>query len=162
MPKVPPQDGLGFLVADLARSMRAAFARELEGSGLTLAQARALLYVSRHEGLRQVELAELLEVQPITLARLVDSLERTGVVERRADPQDRRAYRICLTPAAGPLLASIERTAAAIRRRSLQGISTDEAARVMAALRQMRENLSSVRPASLASRPGGDASRATP
>jgi DNA-binding MarR family transcriptional regulator len=136
------QDSLGFLVADLARRMRGAFAQQLEGSGLTLAQARALLHVARQEGMRQVELSERLEVQPITLARLVDQLEQSGLVERRADPQDGRAHRIFLTRASRPHLTTIERVAAAIRQQALQGIGEQEAMLVTAALRTMRKNLS--------------------
>ena len=97
------QDNLGFLLADVSRLMRRAFQQRLEGSSLTLAQARALIYVSRNEGVRQVDLADLLEVQPITLARLIDQLAGDGLVERRSDPADRRAYHIFLTPAAAPL-----------------------------------------------------------
>lgn len=141
MSKGLPQDSLGFLVADLARRMRSAFALQLEGSGLTLAQARALLYVARHEGMRQVELAELLEVQPITLARLIDQLQQLGLVERRADPKDGRAYRIVLTPASGPHLVTIERVASVIRKQSLRGIGQAEAALVTSALHRMRKNL---------------------
>jgi len=142
MPKLLPRDDVGFLIADLARSMRGAFARQLEGTGPTLAQARALLYVARNEGMRQVELSELLEVQPITLARLIDQLQRSGLVERRADLEDGRAYRIFLTPASGRQLATIERVAAAIRKKALQGIGEQEARLVTSALRRMRQNLS--------------------
>ena len=84
------QNSLGFLLADVYRFMRRAFAEKLAGdSALTMAQARALLFVSRREGLRQVELADLLEVKPITLARLIDQLVHHGLVERRPDPSDR-------------------------------------------------------------------------
>ena len=69
----PQQDSLGFLLADVSRLMRRAFQQRSVNSALSLAQARALVYVSRHEGIRQVELAELLDIQPITLARLIDS-----------------------------------------------------------------------------------------
>jgi hypothetical protein len=79
------QDSLGFLLASVARQLRHAFQQRLTDPQLTLAQARALVYVARHEGVRQVELAALLEVQPITLARLIDQLARAGLVERRAD-----------------------------------------------------------------------------
>jgi len=94
------QDSLGALVVDITRMMRRAFQHRMEGSDLTLAQARVLVYVSRRAGLRQIELAELLEVQPITLARLVDQLVEAGLVERQPDPDDRRAYRIHLKAAA--------------------------------------------------------------
>jgi DNA-binding MarR family transcriptional regulator len=91
--------------------------------------------------MRQVELSELLEVQPITLARLIDQLQQSGLVERRADPKDGRAYRIFLTPASGPHLVTIERVAAVIRKQSLQGIGQAEAALVTSALHRMRKNL---------------------
>ena len=137
------QESLGFLLADVSRLMRRAFQQRLEGSSLTLAQARALVYVSRHEGVRQVELAELLEVQPITLARLIDQLAEAGVVERRADPADRRAYQVFLTPAAAPHLAAIEEVAAAIRADALRDLGEQQAGIVLSALRKMRDNLAS-------------------
>ena len=135
------QESLGFLVADVARIMRKAFQQRLQGSALTLAEARALVYVSRHEGVRQVDLADMLEVQPITLARLIDKLQKARLVERRADPSDRRAYQIFLTAAAAPQLAAIERVAAAIRAGAMRDISKQQAAVVLAALRKMRANL---------------------
>ena len=100
------QDSLGFLLADASRLYRRAFQRRLEGSSITLAQARALVHVARHEGVRQVDLADLLELQPMTLARLIDQLAAAGLVERRADPADRRAYRVFLRPAAAAQLAA--------------------------------------------------------
>ena len=84
------QDSLGFLLADVSRLMRRAFQQRLEGSSLTLAQARALVYVGRHEDVRQVDLADMLEVQPITLARLIDQLAniwlRSEKLLRRSRP----------------------------------------------------------------------------
>lgn len=135
------QDSLGFLLADVSRLTRRAFQQRLEGSSLTLAQARALVYVSRHEGIRQVELAELLEVQPITLARLIDQLDQGGLVERRPDPADRRAYQLFLTPDAAPHLTAIEEVAASIRADALRGIDEQQTAVVLFALRKMRDNL---------------------
>ena len=64
----PKQDSLGFLVADLARLMRRAFEQRLQGGTLTLAQARTLISVARQEGVRQIDLADAMELQPITLA----------------------------------------------------------------------------------------------
>ncbi len=135
-------DSLGFLVADVSRAMRRAFERRLEGSSLTLAQARALVYVARNEGIRQVDLAELLEVRPMTLARLVDQLANARLVERRDDAADRRAYRIHLTPHAKPHLAAIDQVVATIRREATRGLDRDALATVLAALRTMRDNLS--------------------
>jgi len=136
------QDSVGFLVADVSRLMRRAFQKRLEGSSLTLAQARALVYVSRNEGVRQVDLAELLEIQPITLARLLDQLADTGLVERRAAPQDRRAYHVFLTPAAAPHLAAIAQVIKAIWDDGLRGLDAQQAEAVAFALRTMRDNFS--------------------
>jgi len=138
-----PQDSLGFLLTDISRLMRRAFQQKLEGSDLTLAQARALVYVSRHEGVRQVDLAELLEIQPITLARLIDQLAEAGLVERRADPDDRRAYRLHLTAAAAPRLTAIRQVAASIRAYALGGLDKQQVASVVAALQKMHDNLAS-------------------
>lgn len=135
------RDSLSFLLADVSRLIRQRFQQRLEGSSLTQAQARALIYVSREEGLRQVELAKLLEVQPITLARLVDQLASHGLVERRSDPADRRAYCLYLTPAAAPHLTAIEKVATSVRAEAQRGLNKQEAAVVLSALRRMRENL---------------------
>ena len=138
----PKQDSLGFLVADLARLMRRAFEQRLQGCTLTLAQARTLIHVARQEGVRQIDLADAMELQPITLARLIDQLAEAGLVERRPDPADRRAYRVYLLPAAQNELATIEREAAAIRARALQGLDPAQADATLAALRIMQRNLS--------------------
>jgi DNA-binding MarR family transcriptional regulator len=135
-------DSLGFLVSDVARLMRRSFQRSLEGSSLTLAQARALVHVSRNEGIRQVELADLLEVQPMTLARLIDQLADAGLVERRADPVDRRAYHIHLTSAAVPELVAIDQVARTILKEAARDLTKDELAAVLDALRKMRDTLS--------------------
>ncbi len=135
------QDSFGFLVADLYRLMRHTFRERLQGSTLTLAQGRVLVYVSLHEGVRQVDLAELLDVQPMTLARSIDQLEQDGLVERRAAPGDRRAYLIHLTPAAKPHLAAIGKVAASIRAQALRGLDPQGAAVALAALRLIRDNL---------------------
>lgn len=135
------QQGLGFLFADISRLMRKRFQQQLEGSSLTLAQARALIYVSRHQGVRQVTLADFLELQPITLTRLLDQLAAAGLIERRADPQDRRAHRIYLTPAATPQLAAIHEVTTTIRGQALEGLSGEQIDTLIVALHQMRDNL---------------------
>jgi DNA-binding MarR family transcriptional regulator len=137
------QDSLGFMLADVARLMRRDFKLRLEGSCLTHAQARVLVHTSRHEGIRQVELAEMLEVQPITLARLLDQLAEVGLIERRPDPRDRRAHHVYLTAAAAPHLASIERVAKTIYKSAMRDLTEKQAAAALAALRKMRDNLAS-------------------
>jgi DNA-binding MarR family transcriptional regulator len=122
--------------------MRRAFAQRIRGSSLTPALARALDYLPRNDGRRQVHLATLLEVQPITLARLADQLHAGGLVERRADPADRRAYRLYLRPGARAPLAEIARVGATVRAQALKGLSEREANAMLDGLRRMRENLS--------------------
>ncbi len=149
----PGSDGLGFLLADVSRLIRHEFARRMDAgaSSLTFAQARALVYLARSEGLRQVELASLLEVQPITLGRLVDQLDARGLVERRVDPDDRRAYRLFLRPAARPHLQAIRAVCAAVRADALREIDPAQAAALSATLARMRDNLAT---------DAGDATRA--
>ncbi|MDT4840159.1 Transcriptional regulator SlyA [compost metagenome] len=90
-----------------------------------------------------MELAEQLEVKPITLARLLDQLEQAGLVERRPDPDDRRAYRLYLRKEADKALSDIRAAGDAIHVTALQGISETEATVLASALRKMRANLSS-------------------
>lgn len=138
------QDSLGALFVDITRMMRRAFQNRMDGSDLTLAQARVLVHVARREGLRQIELAELLEVQPITLARLIDQLVMAGLVERRPDPDDRRAYRIHLQAAATPHLLAIEQVMASIRSEALRGLDRQQTAALLDGLRVLRNNLASL------------------
>lgn len=135
------QETLGFLLADVSRLMRRAFQQRLEGSELTLAQARVLVNISRHQGIRQVDLAELLEIQPITLARLIDQLAGAALVERRSDPHDRRAYQLFLTAAASPHLDAIARVGEAIRLDALKGLDDKEYQQFLRVLRRLRDNL---------------------
>lgn len=135
------QDSLSFLIADISRLMRRTFAQRLGTSALTLAQARALVYLSRHDGIRQVELACLLEVQPMTLARLIDQLCEAGLVERRPDPEDRRAYCLHLTDAAGAHLLAIDRVITSMQAEALRGVDKSQSAILYSGLRAMRDNL---------------------
>lgn len=132
---------LGFLLSDVTRLMRHAFQQRVEHSSLTFAQARVLLTISRHEGIRQIDLAEALEVQAITLARWIDQLAHNQLVERRVDPHDRRAYQLYLLPAAAEHLSMIEAVIAAIRQDALRHLDEQQTAMLIAALNQMRNNL---------------------
>ncbi len=136
-----PEETLGYLLNDVARLIRSEFHKRIECSTFTQAQARALVYVARIEGIRQVQLAELLEIQPITLARMIDQLEQAGLVERRQSPNDRRAYELYVTPAAAPHLEKIRAIGNALRADALQGVSENDAAVVFEVLRKMRRNL---------------------
>lgn len=137
----PSMETVGFLITDVSRLMRQSFQRRLEGTNLTLAQARVLLYVARHESFRQIELAELLEVQPMTLVRLIDQLVQAGLVERHPDPLDRRAYQIKPTEAAKPVLATIQVVLEEVRGEMRQGLSDQEYEQLKHTLMQVRDNL---------------------
>ncbi|MGD8385168.1 MAG: MarR family transcriptional regulator [Lysobacterales bacterium] len=137
-------DSIGFLLADVTRLMRRAFQHHLEGSSLTLAQARALIYVARNEGLHQVELADLLEIKPITVARLIDKLAALGMVERRQDPDDRRAYHVFLAPGAEADIRAIEKVGDHIRAKAVKGLSRQQAEQLSDVLCKMRDNLSAL------------------
>ena len=90
-----------FSLNDVARMLRTYADQKASQFGITRAQWVVLVRLDRFEGLKQSELAEMLDLQPITLTRLLDRLCESGLIERRADPNDRRAKRLYLT-AAGP------------------------------------------------------------
>lgn len=134
-----PERSTGFLLRDCSRLMKTAFNDRV--SGLTQAQWGALAHLSRHEGLNQVGLADLLEVQPITVARLIDKLAAFGMVERRPDPNDRRAQQLFLTEKAQPLLNQLWSAADEILDEAYDGFSDEERADFIDMLIRMRGNL---------------------
>ena len=95
----PEHTSIGLLLIDTGRLLRKRFEQNVRGTGLTRAQWQVLKEIYVQEGLNQGALAELLEVEPITVGRLVDRLEQAGLIERRPHPTDRRAKQIVLTPA---------------------------------------------------------------
>src|SRR5438132_9285830 len=97
------------LLYDVARQMRTRADQRARTRGMTRAQWVILAHLERQPGLSQNELAAIVEVEPITVGRLVDRLEARGLLERRADPADRRVRRLHLLPAAEPIVAGIER-----------------------------------------------------
>ena len=96
-----------FLLHDVARLLRVDADKRARAHGMTRAQWAILIWLERQPGISQKELAELLEVEPITVARLVDRLEGRGMVERRPDPRDRRIWRLHLSPPAHLALREI-------------------------------------------------------
>src|SRR4051812_12759636 len=99
---------LPFEIADTGHALRKAFDRRAVGLGVTRAQWKVLFRLTRQPGLRQIELADMLEIEPITLSRIVDRLEEAQLVERRPDPADRRAWRLHVTASAQPLIAKLK------------------------------------------------------
>jgi len=134
-------DNPGFVLADVARLLRRTFRQRLAGVELSFEQARALMVIAHCEGIRQVDLAERLDVQPITLVHQIDQLAASGLVERRTDPADRRAYQLFLTRAAAPHLAAIGKIGAKVQADMLRGLSKEQVALMLAGLHAMRENL---------------------
>lgn len=101
------QPDLLMLLSDVGRMIRTEADRRARAHGMTRAQWVMLISLERQPGLTQKELAELLEVEPITVARLADRLEAVSLLERRPDPADRRCWRLHLLPAAAPVLAEL-------------------------------------------------------
>lgn len=132
---------LGFLVADIARLLRRNIDRRLQSLELTQAQWRAIVHLSRNEGMTQTALAESLEIQPITLTRLVDRMESAGWVERRTHPLDRRAVQLFLTPKSEPILEEMHARAAETLNEATRGISPRAQRQLVATLEQIKHNL---------------------
>ncbi len=131
----------GFLMHDVSRLMRKSFDRRASAIGLTRSQWRVLAHLSRNEGVKQAGLAEILEIKPITLARLLDRLGANGWVERRPDPNDKRARRLFLTDKARPILIELREVALSVREEALFGLDAVEQDRLIDQLRAVKENL---------------------
>lgn len=130
-----------FYLHDVAHLLRIAVDKRARMHDMTRAQWLILLRLHRQPGMSQKELAELLEVEPITVARLVDRLEQRQMVERRADPNDRRIWRLHLLPAAAPLISEIEAERDEIARMVHHGIDDDAMGLVVDTLKKMKATL---------------------
>jgi DNA-binding MarR family transcriptional regulator len=134
-------DNVGFLISDVSRLLRRRFDERARLIGVTRAQWRALTTLRRNEGINQGGLADLLEVEAITLCRMIDRLEDAGHVERRRDPADRRAWQIFLTDKSRPLLDKLGVIAAGLFDDALAGIDEDRRRELSATLDAIRHNL---------------------
>lgn len=132
---------LGFLLHDVARLLRKRFEQNARGSGLTRSQWQVLAYLSKNEGINQSGLAELLDVEPITLARIVDKLQTLKLVERHADPADRRVWNLRLTAAAREKLQRARKIGDATRAEALVGVSAADRQQLLKTLQILRTNL---------------------
>ena len=141
MPARSPTREMAFLISDVARLLRTYADQRAAAIGMTRAQWAVLVRLERAEGLKQAELAEILDLQPITLTRLVDRLCDHGLIERRADPKDRRAKRLFLTPAARPLLEQLHVIGETLMTDVLGGIDDKSLADTLAQLGRMKDNL---------------------
>lgn len=134
----------GVLVTDVTRLLRKHFDRRAVRFHMTRAQWRALKRLHRGEGMRQAELAEQLEMEPIAIGRVVDRLQKAGFVERRADPADRRAWRLYLTARAHGVVGDMERISSQLLREARHGISASGMKTTMQTLARMKDNLNAL------------------
>jgi MarR family transcriptional regulator, transcriptional regulator for hemolysin len=132
---------LGFLLADVSRLVRRRFDSRASGLGLTRAQWRVLAQLRRREGINQTALAEIMEIEPITLGRHIDRLVEKGFVERRADPADRRAGRLHLRSQVQPVLDRLREMSGMTSREALAGISEADANRLIELLLTIKGNM---------------------
>ena len=132
---------LGFLLHDVARLLRKRFEQRAKGLGLTRSHWHALAYLYRNEGIHQGGLADLLELEPITLVRILDKLEERGLIERRQHASDRRVWVLYLKDAARPLLDDMRVIGDATRGDALAGLDEAERDQLMNMLTRMKTNL---------------------
>lgn len=136
-----PHRKFGSLIAEISRLFARNFNLRVREHGLTQTQWHALAVLSKGEGMKQAELAELLQVQPISLARLVDRMEAAGWIERRPDPNDRRAIQLYLTPKAEPMLDEMEIAGLASREDAFANFSASERDQLFSLLNRVKTNL---------------------
>ncbi|MGE5163825.1 MAG: MarR family winged helix-turn-helix transcriptional regulator [Sphingobacteriales bacterium] len=143
MPTQPPKREFAFTIMDVARLLKTYADQRARQFGISRAQWAVLMRIDRNEGLKQSELAEMLDLQPITLTRLLDRLADNGLIERRADPNDRRANRLYLKPAAKPLLGRLADLGADMMETVLEGISSTSIERMLKEFSAVKDNLRS-------------------
>ncbi|KHK91272.1 MarR family winged helix-turn-helix transcriptional regulator [Novosphingobium malaysiense] len=141
---------VGTVLAQVARLMRRAFDERAREIGVTRPQWQVLSVLLRHEGIKQGGLAEILEVEPITAGRMIDRMQDAGLVERRADPADRRAWRLFLTPRGREMMERLQPLAIETSEAALKGVSEKDQEDLLRTLDTMLENLTG-RPATTAS-----------
>jgi MarR family transcriptional regulator for hemolysin len=131
----------GFLSYEISHVIRQRFNKEAEHIGFTHAQWRALVHLSENQNCRQIDLAEILEIKPITLARQIDLLEESGLVRRNKDSGDRRAYRLQLTPKAQPVMRELWKIADAVEAEVLMALTQEEQKSMTVLLESIKTSL---------------------
>jgi MarR family transcriptional regulator, transcriptional regulator for hemolysin len=131
----------GFILNDVARMLKTYADYKASQFGITRAQWVVLVRLDRFEGLKQAELAEMLDLQPITLTRLLDRLAECGLIERRPDPNDRRAKLLYLTAKAKPLLERLGDLGNELMGTALAGVEREHVELMVAQLAIVKENL---------------------
>ncbi|MFL6739613.1 MAG: MarR family winged helix-turn-helix transcriptional regulator [Sphingomicrobium sp.] len=132
---------LAWEIGETYRSLRRYYDRRAAALGVTTAQWRVLAWLGHSPGLKQVELAERLDVEPITAGRIIDRLEEAGLVERQPDPVDRRAWRLMLTAKAGPIIARLTELAEEMSDEAFADFDIEELETMRTRLARMRSNI---------------------
>jgi MarR family transcriptional regulator for hemolysin len=133
---------LGFLLHDVARLLKKRLEQHSRGSGLTRSQWQILAYLAQNEGINQKGLAELLDIEPITLGRIVDKLETLRLIKRNPHPTDRRRWLLHLMPAARSRLEQAGEYGDVTRKEALAGVSEEDRQHLLKTLQALKENLS--------------------
>lgn len=141
MPQMPINRELAFTIVDVARMLKTYADQSARQFGISRAQWGVLIRIDRTEGLKQSELAEILDLQPISLTRLLDRLAGNGLIERRADPNDRRANRLYLLPAARPMLDQLAELGSDLMATVLEGLEPKSIERMLHDLSLVKNNL---------------------
>ena len=134
----------GFLIRDVSRLSAKNFGRHARELEVTVSQCKVLAYLQRHEGISQTRLAELTETDPMTLVRTLDRMQQDGWIERRADPEDRRAHCLYLLDAARPILQRIWKIADQSRAEALGALSVSEREQLVSLLQRVHARLSAL------------------
>jgi MarR family transcriptional regulator for hemolysin len=132
---------LGFLLKEVSRRYVSRFEEHARAISLNLPQCKVLVRLDKNEGVSQARLAELVEVDAMTMVRILDRMEADGLLERRPDPADRRARCLFLTAKAKPLLDEVWRLSEVTRAEVFDGIGKQQRAEFMEALERMHDNL---------------------
>jgi len=130
-----------FALFEVQRMLRLYADKQARRYGLTRAQWAVLAKLERTEGMKQTEIADLMEMQPITLTRLIDKLCDAGLIERRSDDTDRRVNRLYLTKAARPLMAKLAALRSEITQAALAGLSNADTHRLVDDLESIKDNI---------------------
>jgi MarR family transcriptional regulator for hemolysin len=141
MTKFPIEREIAFNLKDVARMLSTYADQRGRQRSISQAQWSVLVRLDRQEGLKQSELADMLDLQPISLTRLLDRLAENDLIERRADPNDRRANRLYLKPAARPLLEQLAGLGQSVMKEVLDGIDAQAMEVFLHNLVVMKDNL---------------------
>jgi DNA-binding MarR family transcriptional regulator len=136
----------GFLLKDVARLYTRRFEERAQALCLTLAQCKALAVLAKNEGVSQKRLAELSEIDPMSLVRILDRMEADGWVERRSDPEDRRARSLVVTERARPIIDQFWQVAGATRAEAFAGLAAAERTALVELLDRVHTNLIGLKP----------------